>query len=66
MKVEGLLPITNTISLNIYKFEHGIDDYVWAGLNNEKPRKYKMYSSSKGYYFKYKGFRYYLHEFQRG
>lgn len=55
--------LCNTASLNIWDIEHGRYDYVWAGCNNEKPRKYNVYYTGKGGYFKWGGKRYYLCEF---
>ena len=59
------LAICNTASLNIYDIEHGIEDYVVAGMNNAQPRRYKVYYTSKGAYFNWGGCRYYLSEFLR-
>lgn len=58
------LPICNNASLNIYN----VDDYfdiVEAGINNQKKRKYKLYTNTKGTYFNYGKTRFYLHEFLR-
>lgn len=57
------LMITYNISMNIYDIIHGIDDKVEMGINNLKSRKYKIYHSSMGAYFKYDGIRYYLSNF---
>lgn len=57
------LAICNTASLNIYGVEHGIEDYVIAGMNNDQPRRYKVYYTGKGPYFNWGGCRYYLSEF---
>lgn len=60
----GALGLCNTASINIYE----INDYeekVLAGLNNQKPRWYKLYCTRKGLYFNFGGNRYYLHEFMR-
>lgn len=64
-KVIGSYGICNSASLNIYEVVNDIDDYVMAGFNNDKPRKYKVYYTGKGSYFNYKGSRYYLNEFMR-
>ena len=54
--------LTNTASLLIYD----IDDYaVTVSLNKGVKREYKLYSTNKGFYFNYKGNRYYIHEFIR-
>ena len=55
--------LCNTASLNIYDIEHGIEDYVVAGMNNDQPRRYKVYYTGKGAYFNWAGHRYYLSEF---
>ena len=57
--------LCNIASLNIYKIENGIDDYVIAGVNNLNVRKYKLYNSTKGTYFNFGGTRNYLNEFIR-
>ena len=54
--------------LEITDIEYGIDDkvivsYFWYSWVKEKARKYKIYSTSKGSYFNYKGRRMYLSEF---
>lgn len=58
-KLIAVIGLTNTSSLNIYDVN---DEEVLAGINNEKPRKYKVYVNTKGYYFNFKGSRYYLHD----
>ncbi|OAA90875.1 hypothetical protein [Clostridium ljungdahlii] len=64
-KVIASCGLCNAASLNLYEILNGIDDYVIAGINNNKPRKYKLYSTNKGIYFNWGGNRYYLHEFIR-
>ena len=59
-KVLASCCITNIASLNIYDLN---DRAVKIGLNNEKPRWRKIYSTSKGHYVKWGGSRYYLSEF---
>lgn len=62
----GVKGITNTISLNIYQIEHGIETRVLGGFNNDKPRWRKVYTTSKGRnYFLVSGSRHYLDEFLR-
>lgn len=64
LEVIASLGLWNTASLNIYDIEHGIEDYVVAGMNNYRPRRYKVYySTNKGAYFNWAGHRYYLNEF---
>ena len=65
LKVMATSGISNNASLNIYNIEYGIDDYVVAGINNDKPRKHKLYNNSKGTYFNFGGIRNYLNEFIR-
>lgn len=55
--------LTNTASLNIYSIDFGIDDFVIAGINSLKSRKYKLYSTNKGIYFNFGGTRFYLENF---
>lgn len=55
--------ICNTASLNIYGFEYGVEDYVVAGMNNDRPRRYKVHYTNKGAYFNWAGCRYYVSEF---
>lgn len=64
-KVIASVGLTNTSSLNIYEIVHDVEDYVVAGMNDDTPRKYKVYSNTKGSYFKWGGSRYYLDEFIR-
>lgn len=61
-KIIASIGLCNCASINIYGFEYGIDDYIIAGLNDDKPRKYKIYSNTKGSYFNYGKHRYYLNE----
>ncbi len=69
--VQGVLPLTNNSSLAIFRITYKWgDDFVEAGMlisdaECVDTRLYKVYSNTKGNYFKYKGSRYYLHEFYR-
>jgi hypothetical protein len=36
-EVIAAIGLTNTASVNIYEINHGIDDEVLAGINNEEP-----------------------------
>ena len=65
LQVIGVYPICNGASINVYGVEYGIDGKIIASLNNQKPRKYKLYSNSKGEYFNFGGNRIYLHEVMR-
>lgn len=56
--------ITNNISINIYDIIYDVDDKVVAGYNNENPRRYKIYTNTKGEYFNLGG-RQYLSDFIR-
>lgn len=58
------LAICNTASLNIYDIEHGIEDYVVVGMNDDRPIKHKIYYNMKGGYFHWGGRRFYLSEFE--
>lgn len=51
--------------LKFYDVEYGIDDYAIIGMNNDNPRKYKLYNTEKGSYINYNGHRYYMSEFIR-
>ena len=52
--------------LNVYDIQYGINDYIIVGLNDEKPRKYKLYYSvKKGHYFNYHYNRIYMSEIFR-
>ena len=54
------------LSLNIYSILSGINNYVIAGWSNEnKCKKYKLYSNKKGDYFCINRQRYYLDNFIR-
>lgn len=61
-KLIAVIGLTNTSSMNIYDLS---DEEVLAGINNEKPRKYKVYVNTKGYYFNFRGCRFYLEEAMR-
>ena len=65
LQVVGAYPICNNASINVYGVEYGIDDKIIAGLNNPKPRKYKLYFNSKGEYFSFGGTRISLDEVMR-
>ena len=65
LQVVGVYPICNGASINVYGVEYGIDGKIIASLNNQKPRKYKLYSNLKGEYFNFGGNRIYLHEVMR-
>ena len=55
--------ICNNASINIY---HASSYYVVVGINNEIPKWYKVYTTSKGRcYFNFRGNREYLEEYIR-
>ena len=66
---------TATSGLKIKDIEYGIEDkinvtfFYYSELREkvieEKSRKYKVYTTSKGDYFNFKGIRIYLHDFIR-
>ena len=58
-KVIAVIGLTNTASINIYDIN---DEEIVVGVNNIKPRTYKLYHTNKGVYFNFKGSRYYLNE----
>ena len=62
--VIGSYTLSNVASLNIYNIEDR-EEYVVAGINNDKKRKYKLYFNNKGTYFNWGKHRYYLHDFIR-
>lgn len=61
MRVIGSIGMCNTASLNIYEVDAN-EEIIVAGLNNDKPRRYKLYNNTKGTYFNWGGSRQYLHE----
>lgn len=64
VRIIASLGLSNSSSLNIYKIEHGVEDYLYAGINNDVPRKYKIYTSRKGEsYINYHKNKYYTNEF---
>lgn len=56
--------ICNTGSINIYSIDER-EETLQAGINNQKPRTYKIYYTSKGVYFNFKGTREYLSDYIR-
>lgn len=64
MKIIGVMMIGLHLGLNVYGYTDD-SDYVYAGFNDDKPRKYKLYEAERGNYFKIKGIRYYLDDFIR-
>lgn len=61
-KVIAVIGITNVASMNIYDIS---DEGVLAGINNATPRQYKVYVNTKGYYFNFRGRRFYLDQAMR-
>lgn len=62
MKKEQIIasyPLTNNGGIAIYEVN---EDYVIAGLNNNRPKKYKLYNNTKGFFFNWGRIRIYLHE----
>lgn len=51
--------ITKNTSVNVYGFNSNND--ILAGLNQEKPRKYKVYRDDSGNYFNFRGIKIYLY-----
>lgn len=56
--------VTNTFGIALYEVD-SYGEYVLAGVNNDKPKKYKLYETGKGYYFNFGRCRFYLHDFIR-
>lgn len=51
--------------INIYDFDFGIDDTVFAGVNDERFKEYKLYYNElDGHYFKILGMMMYLKDFR--
>ena len=75
MKNEYVYNFTATSGLIVKDIEYGIEDkinvtfFYYSELREkvieEKSRKYKVYTTSKGDYFNFKGIRIYLHDFIR-
>lgn len=73
--MEYVYNFTASSGLMIRNIEYGIEDKVIANFFyysevegekiEEKSRKYKVYTTNKGDYFKYKGLRIYLNDFIR-
>lgn len=53
--------ITKNTSVNVYEFTSDSLNVI-AGLNQEKPKKYKVYEDRLGnYYFNFRGIKVYLY-----
>lgn len=61
-KIIAAKVICNTASINVYSIE---EEKIEAGLNDDKPKKYKLYYNTNGVYFNFLGQRQYLDEFIR-
>lgn len=61
-KVIASYTLSNVGGIAIYDIN---DEQVVAGYNNEKPRKYKVYNNTKGFYFNWGKRRVYLNECMR-
>lgn len=44
---------SNTMVILIYDIIYGVNDYILAGYNDQKPRKYKIYYNSRSTYFNF-------------
>ena len=52
LKVIGSISITNSLALEVYGYEYGVDDKIIYKYSNEnKFRKAKLYENKKGIYF---------------
>ena len=66
LKVIGSMGITNSLALEVYGYEYGVDDKIIYKYSNEnKYRKVKLYESTKGIYFNTPTGRTYLNEIIR-
>ena len=54
--------LTNNHGLLVWDIN---DEQITVSLNYGTKRKYKIYSTNKGFYFNYHGSRFYIHEFIR-
>ncbi len=52
-KIIATYCLSNSSVIAIYDIIHDINDYVIAGFNNDKPRKYKIYYTGKDSYFNF-------------
>ncbi len=62
--VIGSCELYNIASLNLYQIDDNADT-IKAGINDDKGKTYKLYSTNKGFYFCLGGSRYYLSKFMR-
>ena len=66
LKVIGSMSITNSLALEVYGYEYGVDDKIIYKYSNEnKFRKVKLYESTKGIYFNTPTGRTYLNEIMK-
>lgn len=65
-EIIGSMSITNSLALEVYGYEYGVDDKIIYKYSNEnKYRKAKLYESIKGIYFTTPTGRTYLNEIIR-
>ena len=65
-EIIGSMSITNSLALEVYGYEYGVDDKIIYKYSNEnKYRKAKLYESIKGIYFNTPTGRTYLNEIIR-
>lgn len=65
-EIIGAMHITNTLALEVYGYEYGIDDKIVYKYSNEnKLRKVKLYDNTKGIYFNTPTGKVYLNEIIR-
>ena len=51
-EIIGSMSITNSLALEVYGYEYGVDDKIIYKYSNEnKYRKAKLYENKKGIYF---------------
>ena len=65
-EIIGTMHITNTLALEVYGYEYGIDDKIVYKYSDEnKLRKVKLYDNTKGIYFNTPTGKVYLNEIVR-
>ena len=65
-EIIGSMSITNSLALEVYGYEYGVDDKIIYKYSNEnKFRKVKLYESTKGIYFTTPTGRTYLNEIMK-
>lgn len=63
-KIIAVKTICNAASINIYSIDEE-EEKIEVSLNDDTPKKYKLYYNKNGIYFNFLGHRNYLDEFVR-